>query len=304
MLFYLLKAAGQGVSNSTSEDSWQAMVSKKYGQSVEFAKTLSHQLRTHSLLIVHECLRAVVAFFLKASKEGFGDRVCAINVLDVLHEQYSPVTLATQQLRYIGAGTAPRVRLLIGLVDADNFSKFAECQPEAALEHIAMCRATSAALHKRVKKELDQQPLAGLRFLDGRRSEEERRELAASVCAPRRPCCRGRFWSRLLANDLRNPGVPVTPIRLFSDEWKPVLGALLRVIDNALSIAALERRNKRTKVILSQPDVRNKTLIAKSINQEMHVNYESRHVLDTNVLAQFSPPRRGRTCALADIHKA
>jgi len=83
---------------------------------------------------------------------------------------------------------------------------------------------------------------------------------------------------------------PVPPRRLFDSDWGSVIMSLVRLLDDTLSIAWLERCNKRTKTLLVRSDMRICTLVAKSYNTEVRSNFEQRKEFDLARKEQSLPP--------------
>ena len=213
--------------------------------------------------------------FLKASRER--PKTCKSPLLDLLHPAFSPGTLCLQYLRWVGQGMAPRLRLVFYTERCASFGEYVALKEKEGLMVISMARATSACIFRRVMCELNRRPLNAFAMLDGRRAEDVRMDIATELVSEP-DHCRGRFWTRLLSSDLDGiEGSVVEPIRLFSQSWQNVLVGMLRLLDESLSIAVLERRNKRTKVILHKNEMLVSTLVAKSINQELQSNYEGRN---------------------------
>ena len=90
--------------------------------------------------------------------------------------------------------------------------------------------------------------------MDGRCSIEQRQVMANEI-VDHSWCCVGRFWWRLL--DQVFPGEEREqrlPERLREPEFQRVLYGMLPLLDDAMSIADLERRNKRTKTVVVSAD--------------------------------------------------
>lgn len=67
------------------------------------------------------------------------------------------------------------------------------------------------------------------------------------------PCCKGVFLERSLLCDFDN--TPLRPERLFDEDWRRVLESWARVFQRVGSIAALERRDRRSKAVATQQDM-------------------------------------------------
>jgi hypothetical protein len=144
------------------------------------------------------------------------------------------------------------------LVADDECGKYAVWFTERA-------RGVSASIYRRDHKSSRELPMAAVRLADPRierscRLDEGRRLLGQPGC------CQGAFWARMLSAGAQ------TPEQLLEPRWQRCITGWAMLISRALSIAGLERRNKRSRDVLTKSHMQLGNFTATSMLRELQAN--------------------------------
>ena len=145
-------------------------------------------------------------------------------------------------------------------------------------------------------------PFVGVKIADGRLRREVREEMAARIVHSQ-PCCRGIFWDRLMKQVVPPP----TPADLFSPLWTDIILGWAMGLEDVLSIAKIERRNRRSRTLLSSANaglkfenfvslslLREFLLVAEdSLADDVQRVLQVRHATAQEELKKPSKPKRG-----------
>ena len=262
------------------------------------AKGVTQNLETRAawamLAVTLEPIRAQTAFFLKASKED-GGIDCGRIVLDYLHPNYTPTRASLQYLRAAGRGLAPRLRLLFQPLGFDSMRSLCGDATHGHLgfQAIAMARGVSAANYRRIDMPRRELPFAAAAVTDARLERQERLDIADRVVGPgRRPCCSAFFFDKLFAPIDEAAEQWPRPEELLRPPLSRVLESWVVVLERALSVARLERRNHTTKTILTKKSVKFQHLAASSLLMEA-----KKHAAGARAVAA----RRARQDAVCEV---
>ena len=253
----------------------------------EIAADITFMALYSMFLLILEPVRFLTCFFLKASRDIAN--TCRSPVLDWLNSECSPSIAALQYLRSVGRGTAARCRIVFGCLGCASMQELMR-HPVHRLKGVCFviwARAISAAVYRRVDLPRRALPVAGAQLADGRVGVRTRVELARRI-VEKPGCCVGRFWERLLR------ALPLRPSAedLLEENCQRLLHGWVRILDRGLTIARLERRNKRTRTIITQPSMRWADFVSVSLLREISAIRDGarRHAVQRS--QQFRPPRQ------------
>lgn len=164
-------------------------------------------------------------------------------VVNSVKPHHLSVITSLQYLSSLHAGEGRRLRLIYGGFGENSFLEFCASHGEKA-EFVVQCaRAVAAAIHCRVDLHRRSLPNNGLQLIDGRIPWFQRHIIAQHML--RLPaCCRGPFWDRVFQTVQR-------PEELLGARMQRWLQGWGQIMNRSLSIAGLERRNRRSKAVLT-----------------------------------------------------
>lgn len=270
LIEHMMEPAMEGLDAKPREDgedagtfglSWRATASVKAKEVKSKLQDTDFIAKLTVMTLALEPTKLVTAFFLNMSEDQ--RPTCRINVLDLIRDESSLIVHVMQELRLLGSGLSPRCALLCGVLGLESLDDML-MSPEHR-QHlryfVKFVRMVSACTFRRCDLPRQARPLCDAALVDGRLPRASRLAHAqALIESPN--CCRGRFWERMLfadnveAEDLLNP------------TWQAILNGFVNVINKSLTIANLERKNKRTQTLLSQKDIKFENLVAMSVVKE------------------------------------
>lgn len=175
------------------ELNWHEIAGTRLSASLAFAKCDDCHLRCCMLAVLLQPLSDLTRYFLQCSKENVHD--CAIPVLDLLNDKYSPVVYAAQHVAAVAAGRSRHLVCVFAAYGCADWQTFFQRYPAKAQFVLSGARMASAGIYRRLEL-FRHLPASGLaKLVDGRRSAEER---SASAWELRGlpECCQGPFLRR------------------------------------------------------------------------------------------------------------
>lgn len=227
----------------TQTMAWHAVAGSRYAKGIAIVQE-AYRIDTAIAAVVGEPIRALTLTWLKASSEL--EDPCRNRFLDYVNPQHSAVTEVLQWLAALGAGVSKRWRILYGQLGASEFRGLSVTHLAVLEKALCAAEAMGASTYRKVGCQL-KSPLMKLGVLaDGRVPEGEQRAVAAELLdlARRHPCCAGPVVVSLLSGAQSANDLLCLPHSRRIESWAASMSRVL-------SIADLERRNRRSKVILT-----------------------------------------------------
>ena len=264
---------------------WHQQLGKSYASTLEAAGNKGLRIGQLIMSICMEPHKMLQAFFLKCSSSKREGRSYA---LDLLNENYSPLTLAYQELHTLACGKSQRWVMLYRSLGYSSMLDLCRSEEDGKFGVLActFARMLSASVWMRVEKVISTQPLPAAMLVDGRISAETRLELASDTLGMQ-PCCRGLFLQRLLTTKGTLP-LPRAE-ELLEPLWQRRLQGWVVALDTSLSVANLERKNRRNKTVITEPNMHFDNFSAISMLRELQTNAQDAEELGTAKICQRSP---------------
>jgi len=232
--------------------SWHAAQGKRFKVGVRTVENRRCRELFGAECVVLEEVRSLTCFFLQCSVEQ--PDPCDLHLFTFANIVTSPVTQCLQHLRRISRGTAPRLQMVFGPLGHRSMVEYVGSQQDYALDTLVLARIVSACVYKRIEQRRKSNTTQAALVVDGRAPEAARKAAAMGVVVGRE-CCRGHFWVKFLEKDLDGTPLNNRHLRLFDPTWQRVMTSWAITMQKVMSIAALERRNRRSKSIVTQQDM-------------------------------------------------
>ena len=251
--------------------------------------------------IVNKAVRYITAYFLKRSSE-FLDPDLRPAALDLSNLEFSPAAMVRQWLSALLAGCVPELRILWATFGHSSWEDYCHQRPAAAANFRALVRNTDAWVDRRfVRAYTERVEWTVYNIVDKELGVASRLAACDEVCSANL-CC-GGFFIKGLQEKVGNPSDFLHP------HWQRALWGHACVRSWALTIADLERRNKRSKTIASDKGISFLHLAA------CHANVEAKQISEVDqhmkLLEQKRldkplppPPKRGTKDIGAEARKS
>ena len=257
------------------ELSYSELSGKRYTSGRDVQVSLDKNFHVRMLCVIMEPVKPVVCHFLRASTAN--REVCSSPVLDLYNPSFSPVTQGRQHLRWLGSGCSPRLQILSNTFGyaciADMLAS--EDHKDLAVKALVAARVVSAAARGRMA--LHTFPLCAVEVLDKRLPYAQRLRRATQIVGLP-SCCVGTFWADFFD---KLPARP-SPEELLEGDWQSILGGWSEGLQHVLSIAGIERRNRRSRPIAGGCSVAIKwqSFVSMSLVREFTSLHEIAEALD------------------------
>jgi hypothetical protein len=269
------EAPGAPAQTTVMDLSWGQSASLKLASFRELCKHPEQFFPLVETCMVLQPIRENTSFYLKCSKAEQRDGQCQ-RVLDFIHDEFSPVVKGRRDLTTLGLGTNPRLRLLFGFTGASSMQGFSKTHPAKASRFSTIARIMSASFYKRLEVFRKSKQMQAAALIDQRLSRDDRVAIGKSVLGPS-PCCKGPFCEAFFKEGFGDGAGDAkakmpTAEELLDPDWQTVLVGWVTARSHCISIARLERKNKNTNTVLTDPGMTWHHLSACVLNSELVAN--------------------------------
>ena len=257
------------------------------------------------LWIVNMSVRTLTAWGLRKSSE-FIDPNSTPAVLDLTNKHESPGTVCRQWLSSVVSGQAPQLKLLYMAFGHATWAEYCRHRPRSAAALRGMARNTDSWIERRVIRDWQCKLHNSVhQVADARQSVLHRTSVANDVHFSNL-CCSGYFVAGVKKQLAHSTD-------LLDEQWFIVFKSHAYAKSLAISVASLERRNKRSRDIASSDSLAFENFQAVHTNKEalqihkttLHFNKHAavpggstdqmeQRVEDTKAKPNATPPRRAK----------
>ena len=263
---------------------WHAVAGVRAKQSKILVASREDKLNVMGMLVTFFPVRYLTTWFLHRSSEHRPTDARPA-LLDLLTLSSSPGLVALQYLSYLHTGEAPMLQFVFVAFGVASFYDLAHIFPEGARKLIALIRVVAAWTDRRVVLKFKKYPEQIGKVADPSLDVAERIGLSVEF-SRKRACCVGLTGRQIQASMSHDAD-------LASEAWVYVIYWWIWVLSWALTVADIERRHKRSRLIASSHGVTFENFRAVSIIKETESIARTDRLLASKPPVEATPPSQG-----------